>query len=108
MRYHLLHPEAASAGERPGRNLARKWGSGLRTITTFPRRRGLSMNAVLLSLDVITKEQSVSEGTRPKGERGCLSACFICCDGYKGRAAVQVAGGSFSLTAVLPLSPMAT
>jgi hypothetical protein len=99
MRYYLLRPEAASGGERPGRNLAgRKWGNNLRTITPFPRRRSLSMTAVLLCLDVITKEQSVSEGTRPKGERGCPSACFICCDGYKGRSVMQVAGGSFSRT----------
>lgn len=38
-------------------------------------------------------------GTRPKGERRSLSACFICDDGGKGTAAMRVAGGVSNVTA---------
>ena len=93
-----LFPEAASGGECLGRNLALEWGS-LETIAhPIPMARLAVCDCCTSSPERDYQGASVSEGTRPTGERGCKSACFICCGGCKVRAVVRVAGGSFPLT----------
>jgi len=104
-----LCPEAASGGERPRRYLAHEW-SRLESDRSPCSHGGAGFLRLLYFLPRCDYQgANVSQGTRPQSGRRCLSACFICCDGYKGTAVMRVAGGLFpSHSAALPLSPKAT